>query len=460
MNKKPTPQQGKPRQTLFFPLLASAALFLAMLGSASAQFMKGTITGLSEGSKIYIYMPTGLQQRVVDSFFVEEKGKFVWNMPKKLERAEYNFGPDPSRVFPVVLSTTEKPEMTYSLVENKVNAHVSNSRENAAMVEVRNVWVMHNQLLQKIDVEYKAVAKKSEQEAETALVGYKVKIDSSLKSAAAKMPAIAQRYAGTLASVAAQAMSLNADLNAEGFYKSGELNDIAFSNTGLYLEKAKIYLENAKPALETIEQLRGRYEYLKNNTKAGTRTRELAYIASIRIASQVDQDLAVTVAWAYVKEFPNSDFAKQNKSRLPKQSPGIGDDAPIVSLQDANGKELSLKELRGKVVLLDFWASWCGPCRQENPNVVKAYDEFKDKGFAIFSVSLDQDREKWLAAITKDKLVWPHHVSDLKGWGSAGAALYGVSSIPATYLLDKNGKIIAKNLRGDALKAKLREVLQ
>jgi len=138
----------------------------------------------------------------------------------------------------------------------------------------------------------------------------------------------------------------------------------------------------------------------------------------------------------------------------------IGDAAPEITLNTTSDKPLSLSSLRGKVVLIDFWASWCGPCRQENPNVVKAYNRFKDKGFEIFSVSLDKDKTSWVKAIEKDGLLWPSHVSDLKYWQSAAAQTYGVNGIPATFLLDKDGKIIGKNLRGEALEKKLEEVLK
>ncbi len=138
----------------------------------------------------------------------------------------------------------------------------------------------------------------------------------------------------------------------------------------------------------------------------------------------------------------------------------IGDDAPEITLNSTQDKPVSLSSLRGKVVLIDFWASWCGPCRQENPNVVKAYNRFKDKGFEIFSVSLDKDKTAWIKAIEKDGMIWPSHVSDLKYWQSAAAQTYGVNGIPATFLLDKDGKIIGKNLRGEALEKKLEEVLK
>ena len=127
-----------------------------------------------------------------------------------------------------------------------------------------------------------------------------------------------------------------------------------------------------------------------------------------------------------------------------------------------DGKMLALSSLRGKYVLLDFWASWCGPCRKENPAVVAAYQKYKDKGkgFTVYSVSLDQDKGRWTSAIAADGLVWPSHVSDLGGWQSAPAALYKITSIPQSFLLDPQGRIIAKNLRGEALAAKLAEVMK
>lgn len=169
-------------------------------------------------------------------------------------------------------------------------------------------------------------------------------------------------------------------------------------------------------------------------------------------------DTYVAIADKLKKEWPTYSQSKRFVEYVNTlKTTAIGQPAPEIALPNPDGQVVKLSSMKGKYVLVDFWAKWCGPCRQENPNVVRVYNKYKDKGFTVFGVSLDRSKEDWVRAIQEDNLTWTH-VSDLKFWQSEAAKTYSISAIPFSLLLDPNGVIIAKNLRGAALENKLAEI--
>jgi peroxiredoxin len=233
------------------------------------------------------------------------------------------------------------------------------------------------------------------------------------------------------------------------------------------LESRLIQLETAGQAetprfdslLTVYRQLTAKYDddqrqfFLANPNTVFAAYGQYAGAHALHTPAEVDSVLNL-IAGAPANVF--TDRLKERRDML--AATAFGQSAPDFTQAQPDGTPLSLSSLRGKLVLIDFWASWCGPCRAENPNVVRIYDRFKDRGIEILGVSLDENRAAWLGAIEEDGLTWKH-VSDLKGWSNAVAQQYAVRSIPHTVLVGPDGVILAKNLRGEALEQKIAEVL-
>jgi peroxiredoxin len=308
------------------------------------------------------------------------------------------------------------------------------------------------------DNDEKAMADVIQQMAQLDLEKQKLVTDSKQQNA----------YLGRIAAMNTYLSFLNADREQ---YQTGlqhylgtiwqftDFADEGYNQMNVVYEASANYANTLLTALPTKELETASLAYA-NEWPVGSIARMYALGGLYGTLSSRSSAAALPIAELLVNEYkgkyPNVIASVEKSfSKLRTSTPGA--QAPDFSGPTPSGEMIALSDLKGKVVLLDFWASWCGPCRRENPNVVKMYEKYADKGFEILGVSLDKDKARWEKAIADDGLEWLH-ISDLKHWGSEYAALYGVRSIPDTILLDAEGKIIARNLRGKALEQRLEQL--
>lgn len=421
--------------------------------AATAIAIKGKFTNAT-GKYVYIYEYCGLDYFKMDSCAMSADGSFNYKPKKNPVRGVYKVGTGKAQVIELVFGN-EVIEVSADLNNVEGTLKIVNSKENDAYREYVTFVKRTNEKNQQLQATANMIsqfAQSNPEQYQAEMTKLQSKADSLNASVNDSYKMLSKRHQDYLTGKIC-ALLLSEENDKTKFLDKTLLNDPELGRTTAICIKFINYYQKFYPNNQA-EWASITPGLIRDYMKIETYNMESLYAGLCLWFASFDAKTALKLYQDYEFKLPDAKYAKQIKSILPKKEPEVGDMAEEIMLADTTGKPFALSKLRGKVVLIDFWASWCGPCRRENPNVVRIYNKYKDKGFYVFGVSLDQDGKKWKQAIVKDNLTWAH-VSDLKGWQSQAAQLYSVRGIPQTFLVDETGKIIAKNLRGGELELKL-----
>jgi peroxiredoxin len=457
------------RPLFWMAMMAMAVAFTGCTGGASSDTLvvQGDISNFT-GDSIRIYEVMGVRINPIAAAKVDVKdNKATFNLSHKLGHTGfYLIGDDPRRSMNVVLGGGGEVQLTGDWTNPqgcKLAGGVLNDQYAALQQRVSN----HNQQLQGLYQNLQLFAQSDPMQV-TRIQGDISNLNNShfkwLDSLEAK-----KDFMGKVASIYNFKPFMSDPSHSkygneltyfkDAFFANLDFKDAEMANMPQLYDKARAYASTLVGASVPRDVSKVAMDGLLTQAGAGSSPHESILRGYVAGLEQTKSDLFVDYGKAFVATYPKDQqyVASINAVIASMESMASGSMAPDFSAATPEGGTLKLSDFRGKYVMIDFWASWCRPCRMENPNVVKAYNKYHGKGFEILGVSLDQEKGKWDAAIKQDGLLWKH-VSDLQGWQSAPAQLYGVNSIPATVLVDTEGKIIARNLRGQELEAKLKEI--
>ncbi len=452
-------------------LLSLSSAFIPHPSSLIPHPPKGEVTftcnvnACDKVDSIYLFEFNGITFRKLKSAPTTDWQTYQFKLPATGARFYY-VGLANTNLKPLILGSEEEVTLQGSCPSFQ-GAQLPNSAINNDYEQLKNAMNQHKSELGNLLQQFQAANSQENVEQANAVIGRLGKLD---KKRLALLDSL-KKVNPYLAKIAA----LNTYVSYQN-YGTGDENEIEYFGNKYfqyvdwkdpaYNYNAWVY-EGLKGYAQTITAVglpevaqREFLDKVLQKIPAGSHAHKLALGGVISaMQGKTNGNMGIYVK-QYLEKYKSTEpEAAAQLEQMLRQSGGItpGGEAPDFTMNTPEDKPMSLKDLRGKVVLVDFWASWCGPCRRENPHVVEAYNHYHAKGFDVLGVSLDKDKPRWLDAIAKDGLIW-HHVSDLKGWQNSAAQLYGVTSIPHTVLVDKDGKIIARNLRGDALTAKLKEL--
>lgn len=446
------------------------ALLLGMCGLAFVQYeadnAEATIIYQSEGcsnANVSLFEFTGFSMEKIGDFQSSANGQFEYKMPIG-KNGFYYIGNAMNNTFPVILGTEARVVLKGDCRQFKnTQVVVSPLNESYASIKtrLREMQSTNSGLIR----EYRSSRNNPEQLEQTVqkfidLDAQKLQYYETIKKENAYLGKVVAFNTYFSYQSSGKGYKSEFDYYISEFFSLIDWKDEDLNRMPWVFEKAQEYASTISLFKLPNENHKMILDMVLQDIPSDSRAYQLALAGITAGLKSRDHTNFVPFAKQYVEKYeeayPNA--VKPLKIQL-EQSKAfvIGGEAPDFSQVSPEGASISLSDLKGKIVLVDFWASWCGPCRRENPNVVRMYNKYKDKGFEILGVSLDSNKDRWVAAIAKDGLTWPQ-ISDLKGWANAAAQLYGVTSIPQTVLVDKDGKILARNLRGASLEAKLSEI--